>query len=78
MPLDSVGAACDSIIMATKKPKPPKNADFSQLAKSVVDAATNETDEPPESAAVKRGRLGGLKGGDSRAKKLTAEAKKRG
>lgn len=55
-----------------KKPKPPKNADFSQLARSVVEAATNETDDPPESAAVKRGRLGGAKGGKSRAEKLTA------
>lgn len=55
-----------------KKPKIPKNADFSQLARAVVEAATNETDDPPESAAVKRGRLGGVKGGASRAKKLTA------
>lgn len=58
-------------IMA-KKPKIPKNADFSQLARAVVEAATNETDDAPESAAVKRGRLGGAKGGKSRAQKLTA------
>lgn len=54
-----------------KKPKPPKHADFSQLAKAVVDAATNETDDPPESAAIVRGRLGGLKGGKSRAQGLS-------
>ncbi len=55
-----------------KKPKPPKNADFSQLARSIVEAATNEAEDEPESAAVKRGRLGGAKGGKSRAAKLTA------
>jgi len=59
-----------------KKPKHPKHADFSQLARSVVQAATNEADEKPvedanESAAVKRGRLGGAKGGKARAEKLS-------
>jgi hypothetical protein len=37
-----------------------------------VEAATSETEDEPESAAVKRGRLGGAKGGASRAKNLTA------
>lgn len=54
-----------------KKPKPPKHADFSQLARSVVEAATSETEEQPESAAVLRGRKGGKKGGTARAAKLT-------
>jgi hypothetical protein len=54
-----------------KKPRLPKNADFSQLARAVVEAATNETDDPPESAAVLRGRKGGAKGGKARAKKLS-------
>ena len=56
----------------TKKPKPPKHADFSQIARAVVDVATNEAEDPSDSAAVKRGRLGGKKGGKSRARKLTA------
>ena len=56
-----------------KRPKYPPHADFSQLALSVVKAATSETDDPPETAAMKRGRLGGPKGGKSRAEKLTAE-----
>ena len=56
----------------TKKPKHPAHADFSQVARAVVEAATSETDDAPETAAVKRGRLGGAKGGKSRAEKLTA------
>ena len=59
------------------KPKRPR--DPNQLAKFIVDIATGET-ELPESqpstknpAAVELGRLGGLKGGRSRADKLTAE-----
>lgn len=57
----------------TTKAKPPKNADFSHVVKSVIDAATNEMEDSPESAAMKRGRLGGVKGGDARAKKLAAQ-----
>jgi len=56
-----------------KRPKHPPHADVSQLAKSIVDAATNETDDPPDTAAVARGRKGGAKGGKARAEKLTAE-----
>ena len=40
---------------------------------SIVDLATTEADDPPESAAVKRGRLDGLNGGRSRADKQTTE-----
>lgn len=56
-----------------KRPKHPPHADVNQLSKSIVDAATNETEEPPETAAQKRGRLGGPNGGKARAEKLTAE-----
>lgn len=52
--------------------------DLNQLAKSIVDQATDEEPKQPEEpeknpAAVALGRLGGLKGGKARAKKLTAE-----
>jgi hypothetical protein len=51
--------------------------DLNQLAKSIVDQATGEAPpvEKPEKnqAAVALGRLGGVKGGAARAKKLTAE-----
>lgn len=53
--------------------------DLNQLAKSIVDQATGEIskEEPQEPeknpAAVALGRLGGLKGGAARAKKLTAK-----
>lgn len=54
-----------------KRPKHPPHADVSQLAKSIVDAATSETEElaAAESAAVKRGR----KGGESRAEQMSAQ-----
>lgn len=70
--LDTFPGMPDAWGIMAKKPTIPKNADFSQLARAVVEAATNETDDPPESAAVKRGRLGGAKGGVARAKRLTA------
>ncbi len=52
--------------------------DINQLAKLVVDIATGEVQDtmenPPKNpAAVALGRLGGLKGGAARARKLTAE-----
>ncbi len=52
--------------------------DLNQLAKRIVDEATGEappTEPKPEKnkAAQELGRLGGLKGGVARAKKLTAE-----
>lgn len=52
--------------------------DLNQLAKSIVDQATGDAPAQPEQteknpAAVALGRLGGLKGGAARAKKLTAE-----
>lgn len=52
--------------------------DLNQLSKSIVDQATGEEekqhDQPEKNpAAVELGRLGGLKGGAARAKKLTAK-----
>lgn len=52
--------------------------DTNELAKTIVDQATSEETEPePDDgknpAAVALGRLGGLKGGNARAKKLTKE-----
>ena len=52
--------------------------DLNQLAKAIVDEVTDEEEKQPEEpeknpAAVALGRLGGLKGGAARAKKLTAE-----
>lgn len=52
--------------------------DLNQLAASIVAQATDEEPKQPEQpeknpAAVALGRLGGLKGGAARAKKLTAE-----
>jgi hypothetical protein len=65
--------------VADKHPKRPR--DLNAWAKRMVDIATGavEDREPtPEEqgkdpAAVKRGRLGGLKGGKARAKALTPE-----
>ncbi len=65
--------------MAEKHPKRPR--DLNQWAKRMVDIATGavEDREPtPEEqgkdpAAVKRGRLGGVKGGVARARKLSAK-----
>lgn len=59
-------------------PKRSSKLDLNQLAKRIVDEATGEepiTPAPPEKnkAAQELGRLGGLKGGKSRAEKLTPE-----
>jgi len=59
-----------------KKPKKKGRLDFAQLAKAVVDAATDESppaDDGKDRAAVELGRKGGRKGGPARAKKLTKE-----
>lgn len=61
----------------SKKKKPP--ADFNLLATSIVEEATEETpsEDPSKDIsdknpyAVALGRLGGLKGGPARAKKLS-------
>jgi hypothetical protein len=61
-----------------KKPKRPR--DLALLAKTIVDIATQgEPPEPPSEKnphAVALGKLGGLKGGPARAKKLSAEERK--
>ena len=53
-----------------------KHLDFCQLAHQIVNLATDEKDQVEEPttknpAAVELGRLGGLKGGPARAKKLS-------
>jgi hypothetical protein len=72
---------------SSKKSKP---LDISQLARAIVEEATGEslTDHPltkkptkepareKNPAAVALGKLGGKKGGDARAKKLTPEQRK--
>lgn len=57
--------------------------DANRLAKSIVDEATVEkllqkaTEDGKNPAAVMLGRLGGLKGGKARAKKLSAEQRRK-
>lgn len=58
----------------------PKNLDLNQLAKRILDEAVGEesiepTPEEKQKSAVKKGRLGGLKGGAARAEKLTPEVR---
>lgn len=58
--------------------KRPKNLDLNQLAKRIVDEAIGDIEPEPEidekkKAAIESGRLGGIKGGKARAKKLTPE-----
>ena len=59
-----------------RMPKGPKEqkrpADMNLLAKAIVDIATGEAEEN----APTRGRPGGLKGGEARAGKLTAEKRR--
>jgi len=62
--------------------KPPRPRDPNQRAKLIVDIATGQVedkdpDEGKNPAAVELGRLGGLKGGISRAKKLSAEERRK-
>ena len=56
----------------------PKNLDLNQLAKRILDEAVGDepiepTPDEKKQSAVKRGRIGGLKGGAARAEKLTPE-----
>lgn len=50
-----------------------KPADLNRLAAAIVDEATDETPHKPESPQVRAGRAGGLKGGRSRADRMTPE-----
>ena len=65
--------------MKNKKDK--KRKDVNELAFDIVQKATGEKpkDQPSDKnpAAVALGRLGGLKGGHARAKKLTKEQRKK-
>ena len=55
-------------------PKPPKRPrDFNQFAKRMVDLATGNADEKPETGLTKRARAGGRKGGLARSAALTPE-----
>ena len=47
--------------------------DLNQTAFAILQQATGEVAVPIETARQKAGRLGGVKGGAERAKKLTAE-----
>ena len=66
--------------MAKQSKKKKRPTDLNLLATSIVEDATNDnpTHEPSikNPAAVALGRLGGLKGGPARAKKLTPEQRK--
>jgi hypothetical protein len=54
--------------MTPKRPRDPN-----QLAKSIIDIATGEKPELPESGFTKRAKAGGVKGGPARAATLTPE-----
>lgn len=59
--------------MAKRSKKP---ADLNLLAKAIVDEATSEEEPEAISQQAAAGRLGGLKGGKARAKKLSAKRRK--
>jgi len=64
-----------------EKPKKKRPRDLNVLASRIVAEATGEVkpeEQKPEKnqAAVELGRLGGLKGGKARAKKLSAKRRK--
>ena len=59
--------------------KPKRPTDVNQRAKFIVDILTKQIEEPSKPknpAAVALGRLGGLKGGNARAAKLSSAKKK--
>jgi hypothetical protein len=65
-------------LMAAKHLKRPR--DFSQAAKLVIDVATGQVEDEPETeetAAIAFARLGGLKGGVVRAATLSPAERKR-
>lgn len=55
--------------MAKRSKKP---ADLNRLAAAIVGEATDETPQEPESQQARAGRMGGAKGGKTRANKLSA------
>lgn len=60
--------------MAKRSKKP---ADLNRLAAAIVDEATDESPQKPESSHVRAGRKGGVKGGRARAAKMTAEERRK-
>lgn len=54
--------------MAKQSKKP---ADLNRLAAAIVGEATTDAQAKPESQRAKAGRIGGLKGGKQRAKRLS-------
>lgn len=50
-----------------------KPADLNRLAAAIVDEATGEILQEPESPEARAGRKGGQKGGRARAKRMTSE-----
>jgi len=56
----------------TKKP-----ADLNRLAAAIVDEATDETPQEPESQQQLAGRAGGKRGGKVRASRMSAEERSR-
>jgi hypothetical protein len=56
--------------MAKQSKKP---ADLNRLAAAIVGDATDESSQPAESPHARAGRLGGAKGGKTRAERMTAE-----
>ena len=54
----------------------PKPKDINQIASSIVGLTTGKTAREKNSAAVELGRLGGLKGGKARARKLSPDRRK--
>jgi hypothetical protein len=68
--------------MPNRSSKPPRPRDPNQRAKLIVDLATGQAedkdpDEGKDPAAVKLGRLGGLKGGKARAASMTPEERRK-
>ena len=63
-----------------KRPHKGKKPDINELAKSIMDDATDESppedDETDKNSPKQSGRRGGLKGGKARAQKLTAERRR--
>lgn len=50
-----------------------KPADLNRLASAIVDEATGENPQQPESPQARAGRTGGRKGGKARAERMTPE-----
>ena len=64
-------------IRKRKKRQPEQPKDHNVLAKNIVDTATDSDENVGKNpAAVLLGRLGGLKGGPARARKLSAKKRK--